>query len=95
MISEEWMILKTKLILKTKTLEISHYQKNKDQKPQKPNKKNKPIENSNEEIDSEPEELKKDEVDRLMEIIEQEDKKVQKKLMKRKRPVTTSTENDW
>jgi Ca-activated chloride channel homolog len=69
--------------------------KDKNQKPQKPNKKDKPIENSNEEIDSEPEELKKDEVDRLMEIIEQEDKKVQKKLMKRKRPVAPSTENDW
>jgi Ca-activated chloride channel family protein len=69
---------------------------NKDNKPNedKP-KKEEPIDNDNESSSSETEEMKKDEVDRLMEIIEQEDKKVQEKLMERKRGKTQKPEKDW
>lgn len=39
--------------------------------------------------------LNKDELDRLMDIIEQEDKKVQEKLMKRKQTNKKTKEKDW
>lgn len=39
--------------------------------------------------------LNKDELDRLMDIIEQEDKKVQEKLMKRKQADKKTKEKDW
>jgi len=70
--------------------------KNEDNKPNedKP-KEDKPIDNNNETSNPEPEEMKKDEVDRLMEIIEQEDKKVQEKLMERKRAKTKKPEKEW
>lgn len=62
--------------------------------PQKPNE-NKPIDNDNQEVNSDAQELKKDEVDRLMEIIEQEDKKVQEKLINRKRTKTQTSDKEW
>lgn len=43
----------------------------------------------------EAEELSKNEVDRLLEIIEQDDKKVQEKLMERKRAKTKKPEKAW
>ncbi|MBL4648145.1 MAG: tetratricopeptide repeat protein [Aureispira sp.] len=68
----------------------------KDDSSEKP-KDNKPIDNENEKdpANMEPKELSKDEVDRLLEIIEQDDKKVQEKLMKRKRSKTKKPEKAW
>ena len=58
---------------------------------------NEPIDNDNpkDSENMEPKELSKDEVDRLLEIIEQDDKKVQEKLMKRKRSKTKKPEKAW
>jgi len=77
--------------------------KNQDKKeqPQDPKNQppkddpNKPIDNDNKPANSEPQELKKNEVDKLMDVIEQEDKKVQEKLLKRKRPQTTKSDKEW
>ena len=70
-------------------------QENKNQnQPQKP-EENKPIDNNNPSNGTETKKLNKDEVDRLMEIIEQEDKKVQKKLMERKRAQHKKPEKEW
>lgn len=70
-------------------------QDNKNQnQPQKP-EENKPIDNNNQSPGTETKKLNKDEVDRLMEIIEQEDKKVQKKLMERKRAQHKKPEKEW
>lgn len=77
--------------------------KNQDKKeqPQDPKNqppkddKNKPIDNNNQPADSEPQELKKNEVDKLMDIIEQEDRKVQEKLLKRKRVQTSKSDKEW
>lgn len=73
--------------------------KNEDKKdnPSEQPKDNQPIDNENEKdpANAEPQELSKDEVDRLLEIIEQDDKKVQEKLMKRKRSKTKKPEKAW
>ncbi len=68
----------------------------KDDPSEKP-KDNEPIDNENQKDPSQldPKELSKDEVDRLLEIIEQDDKKVQEKLMKRKRSKTKKPEKAW
>lgn len=66
----------------------------KDQNKPNDNKdEDKPIDNENN--NAEPKKLNKDEVDRLLEIIDQEDQKVQEKLMKRKRAQTKKPEKDW
>ena len=81
-------------------------QDKKDQEDQKKDEKNdssekpkdnQPVDNENEKnpADMEPQELSKDEVDRLLEIIEQDDKKVQEKLMKRRRSKTKRPEKAW
>jgi tetratricopeptide (TPR) repeat protein len=69
---------------------------NKDDSSENP-KDNQPIDNENPKDpgDLEPKEMSKDEVDRLLEIIEQDDKKVQEKLMKRKRAKTKKPEKAW
>lgn len=69
---------------------------NKDDSSEKP-KDNQPIDNENPKDpgELEPKEMSKDEVDRLLEIIEQDDKKVQEKLMKRKRAKTKKPEKAW
>ncbi|MFT5646723.1 MAG: Ca-activated chloride channel family protein [Aureispira sp.] len=68
----------------------------KEDSSEKP-KDNQPVDNENEKdpANMEPKELSKDEVDRLLEIIEQDDKKVQEKLMKRRRSKTKRPEKAW
>ncbi|WP_052598096.1 tetratricopeptide repeat protein [Aureispira sp. CCB-QB1] len=72
-------------------------QENQQDKPSEKPKENQPIDNENQKnpADLEPQEMSKDEVDRLLEIIEQDDKKVQEKLMKRKRSKTKKPEKAW
>lgn len=81
-------------------------QDKKDQEDQKEDEKgdssekpkdNQPVDNENKKNpeEMEPKELSKDEVDRLLEIIEQDDKKVQEKLMKRRRSKTKRPEKAW
>lgn len=67
----------------------------KDENKQNPEDQEQPIDNEPKDENGQPEELSKDEVERLMQIIENEDKKVQEKLMKKAKGKHTKPEKDW
>lgn len=68
-------------------------QNQQNQEQQQPPKNQEQQEQPSQATEAKP--MKKDEVERLMDIIEQEDKRVQEKMMKRKRLKQDKPEKDW
>lgn len=75
--------------------EQENQEEKKDENKQNPEDKDQPINNDPKEENGKPDELSNDEVERLMQIIENEDKKVQEKLMKKARGKHPKPEKDW
>ncbi len=69
-------------------------QKNQQSPPEK-NENENPEKSDDQNPKGTPQDLEKKEIDRMMKRIEEEDKKVQEKLMKRKQKNTTKNNKDW